>query len=104
MSLQVWFVQIDPPREQHGDLQLEGGSGIMEQDSGELLIYKIYSAARACHQSADLAIAQFGSGLEDRPNGLSTSKRPEHTMVPGPSSLTDCIKAWVVTLTPASTL
>lgn len=77
------------------DLQLEGGSGIMvvAQDVGELLIYKIYSAARACHQSAELAIAQFGSGLEDRSNGLSTSKRPEPTVVPGPSSLTDCIKA-----------
>lgn len=85
---------MDPPREQHGELQPEGGSGMMGLDVGELLIYKIYRAAQVCHQSAELAIAQFGSGLEDSPNGfLSNSKRPEPTVVPGPSSVTDCIKA-----------
>lgn len=60
----------------------------MVQDVGELLIYKTHSAAQACHHSTELAIAQFGSGLEDRHKGiLSTSKCPGSTMVPGPSSL-----------------
>lgn len=46
------------------DLLPEGSLEIMVWDAEEILIYKTYGAAPACHQSSEIAISQSGPGLK----------------------------------------